>query len=135
MHIFGRVERSTKAHEMTRTEGSFSCRFVRLRGSFLVFSATLLYTVTISRESTSARNTMKKILVALVFCFVALPAITWAQEKKAPENKMTEFHMALLKRGPKWSEKGMSAEIQKGHMAHVLALLDSGKAVIAGPTG
>ncbi|MEK6281346.1 MAG: YciI family protein [Acidobacteriota bacterium] len=78
---------------------------------------------------------MKKILIALVLSFLALPAITRAQEKKEPEHKMIEFHMALLKRGPKWSNKGMSPEVQEGHMTHVLSLLDSGRAVIAGPMG
>ena len=41
--------------------------------------------------------------------------------------------MALLKRGPKWSAKGMSPEVEKGHVNHVMSLLDTGKAVIAGP--
>lgn len=78
---------------------------------------------------------MKRILITLLFSLVALPTFILAQEKKEPENKMVEFHMALLKRGPKWSPKGMSPEVQKGHMTHVLSLLDSGKAVIAGPMG
>ena len=64
---------------------------------------------------------------------MAVPLLAQAQAKKEPQHKMTEFHMALLKRGPKWSSKGMSSEVQKGHMTHVLSLLDSGKAVIAGP--
>ncbi|HKO96909.1 MAG TPA: YciI family protein [Pyrinomonadaceae bacterium] len=80
---------------------------------------------------------MKKILVVLttLVSLVALPLLVQAQEKKEPQNKMVEFHMALLKRGPKWSAKGMSPEVQKAHMVHVLSLLDSGKAVIAGPMG
>ena len=77
---------------------------------------------------------MKKVLVAVTLvAFVALPLFAQAQEKKDPPPKMTEFHMALLKRGPKWSAKGMSGDVQKGHMLHVMSLLDSGKAVIAGP--
>lgn len=83
------------------------------------------------------KNSMKKSLaiIAVMFSLVALPSTAQAQENKEPAPKMTEFHMALLKRGPKWSAKGMSAEVQKGHMTHVLSLLDSGKAVIAGPMG
>jgi len=80
---------------------------------------------------------MKTFLV-VVTAFVSLlvvPFVAGAQEKKEPQPKMTEFHMALLKRGPKWSAKGMSAEVQKSHIAHVLSMLDSGKAVIAGPIG
>jgi uncharacterized protein YciI len=82
-------------------------------------------------------NDMKKFLIVLAafVSLTALPLFVQAQEKKEPQNKMTEFHMALLKRGPKWSAKGMSPEVQKGHMTHVMSLLDSGKAVIAGPMG
>jgi uncharacterized protein YciI len=78
---------------------------------------------------------MKKLvsILATVVSLMAVPLLAQAQEKKEPQHKMTEFHMALLKRGPKWSSKGMSSEVQKGHMTHVLSLLDSGKAVIAGP--
>jgi uncharacterized protein YciI len=78
---------------------------------------------------------MKRILITLLLSLVALPTLILAQEKKEPEPKMVEFHMALMKRGPKWSGKGMSPEVQQGHMTHVLSLLDTGKAVIAGPMG
>lgn len=80
---------------------------------------------------------MKKssVIFSISIAVLALPLIARTQEKKGPAPKMTEFHMALMKRGPKWSAKGMNGEIQKGHMTHVLSLLDSGKAVIAGPMG
>lgn len=78
---------------------------------------------------------MKKILftIALAFSSGVIPITTLAQERKEPAPKMVEFHMALLKRGPKWSKKGMSPEVEKGHLNHVMSLLDTGKAVIAGP--
>ena len=76
---------------------------------------------------------MKRILIALFLSFLAMPTLILAQEKKEPAPKMVEFHMALLKRGPKWSTKGMSPEVEKGHVAHVVSLLETGKAVIAGP--
>ena len=57
-----------------------------------------------------------------------------AQEKQ-PEHKMLEFHMALLKRGPAYNAAGMPKDLQKQHIANVMTLLDSGKAVIAGPLG
>lgn len=76
---------------------------------------------------------MKRILITLLLTFVSMPILVLAQEKKEPAAKMVEFHMALLKRGPKWSEKGMSPEVEKGHLNHVMSLLDTGKAVIAGP--
>ncbi|HEY8186470.1 MAG TPA: YciI family protein [Pyrinomonadaceae bacterium] len=71
----------------------------------------------------------------LAVLFVAVPAIARAQEKKEPQSKLVEFHMALLKRGPKFSAAGMPKNIQSDHVANVLSLLESGKAVIAGPLG
>jgi uncharacterized protein YciI len=80
---------------------------------------------------------MRKFLVVIgVFVSLfGLPLFPQAQEKKEPEPKMVKFHMALMKRGPKWSGKRMSSEVQKEHMTHVLSLLDTGQAVIAGPMG
>jgi uncharacterized protein YciI len=56
-----------------------------------------------------------------------------AQEKKEPAHKLIEFHMALLKRGPKYSAAGMPKDLKSEHVANVMSLLESGKAVIAGP--
>jgi uncharacterized protein YciI len=75
------------------------------------------------------------IVLALVLLLAASLSIVQAQEKKEPESKLIEFHMALLKRGPKWSPSGMTKEVQSAHLANVMSLLDSGKAVIAGPLG
>lgn len=76
-------------------------------------------------------------LVIGVLSIIAVPLTSRGQEKQPPpESKMLEFHMALLKPGPKWfTNKGMSKEVQTAHVANVIALLDSGKAVIAGPLG
>jgi uncharacterized protein YciI len=72
----------------------------------------------------------------MVLSFATEPALAHSQEKeKQPESKMVEFHMALMKRGPKFSASGMSKEVQQGHIANVISLLDSGKAIIAGPLG
>jgi uncharacterized protein YciI len=69
----------------------------------------------------------------LLISLIAVPAIVRAQEKKEPQNKLIEFHMALLKRGPKYSAAGMPKDLQSEHVANVISLLESGKAVIAGP--
>jgi uncharacterized protein YciI len=80
---------------------------------------------------------MKRIftlLLLFVFSVISL-ALVRAQEKKEPQFKLIEFHMALLKRGPKWERthtKG-TGSFQSQHGAYVLSLLESGKAVIAGP--
>lgn len=71
----------------------------------------------------------------LAVLFVAAAAIAGAQEKQEPQHKLIEFHMALLKHGPKYIATGMPKDLQSQHLAHVLSLLESGKAVIAGPLG
>jgi uncharacterized protein YciI len=48
---------------------------------------------------------------------------------------MVQFQMAILKKGPAWETTKLeerNATLQK-HVANVISLLDSGKAVIAGP--
>src|SRR6266852_5185050 len=72
----------------------------------------------------------------ILFLLIFLPA-TWlfANEKRTP--KLVQFHMALLKKGPNL-ETTTAAErgrIMQQHLANVLSMLDSGKAVIAGPMG
>jgi uncharacterized protein YciI len=58
-----------------------------------------------------------------------------AQEKPAPEHKLIEFHLALLKHGPLYKAAGMPTDLRTQHIANVVNLLESGKAVIAGPLG
>lgn len=80
---------------------------------------------------------MNRFLVAalLSVLLIGLPAVAAAQEKKEPEHKLIEFHMALLKHGPKYNAVGMPKQLQSEHVANVISLLESGKAVIAGPLG
>ena len=81
---------------------------------------------------------MKAFLSAILLLLVMSPAV-WSQEKKEtktePEHKLVQFHMALLKRGPKWSatETAETKRLQDQHVEYVTSLLDSGKAIIAGP--
>jgi uncharacterized protein YciI len=56
------------------------------------------------------------------------------QQTAAPESKLIQFQMAILKRGPKWTASpDNTSTVHKQHVAYVQSLLDSGKAVIAGP--
>src|SRR5436190_24365687 len=56
------------------------------------------------------------------------------QSKPAPQFKLVEFHMALLKRGPKWSSATtQDSQLLQQHFAYVQSLIESGMAVIAGP--
>ena len=77
---------------------------------------------------------MKTFLAAflLVLSVAAVAAIVLAQ---GPEHKLIEFHMALLKHGPNYNVAGMPKELKSAHIANVMSLLESGKAVIAGPLG
>jgi uncharacterized protein YciI len=77
------------------------------------------------------------LVAAAMFCKIARVDLhnVYAQEKPQPEHKLIEFHMALLKHGPKYSAAGMPKDLRSEHMANVMSLFESGKAVIAGPLG
>ena len=49
--------------------------------------------------------------------------------------KMVEFHMALLRHGPKWTaaENAETTRLHQEHLTYVMSLLDTGKAILAGP--
>ena len=57
------------------------------------------------------------------------------ETKTEPAHKMIEFHMALLKRGPKWTadQNAETKRLLDQHVEYVTSLIDSGKVVIAGP--
>ena len=89
-----------------------------------------------SQRAAKKKKLMKRFLTLAIVVVSLVPVPGRAQEKQQPPLfKMVEFHMALLKRGPKWSASGMTKEVQSAHVANVMSLLDSGKAIIAGPLG
>jgi len=79
---------------------------------------------------------MKKVLIGslLVTLFVALNVMAQSQDKKEPQFKMIEFHMALLKRGPKWTGDmtPQSEGLESSQRDYAASLMQSGKAVIVG---
>jgi len=81
---------------------------------------------------------MKKIAKKIILVAVVLTsAIGLFSPTFAETPKLVRFHMALLRKGPKW-EGTPAAErnqILQQHRTNVLSMLDSGKAVIAGPMG
>ncbi len=81
---------------------------------------------------------MRRITKRIILVAVALTsAVSLFSPTFAESPKLIQFHMALLKKGPKW-ETTPAAErnkIMQQHLANVLSMLDSGKAVIAGPMG
>lgn len=74
------------------------------------------------------------ILAMLLPCLLLLTSLSFAQQKEEPKHKLVQFQMALIRKGPKWSNR-RSNDLRKLHEKHfnyVLSLLDSGKAVLAG---
>ena len=67
---------------------------------------------------------------------VVSPVFAQTEQKQTPESKLIEFHMALLKRGPKWTDPHLysdrNPQVFEKHVAYVQSLLESGRAVIAG---
>ena len=69
--------------------------------------------------------------------FLLLASLARAQQKEQPKEglKLVQFQLAILKMGPNWNatkEEDRNA-ILKQHLGNAVAMLDSGKAVIAGP--
>ena len=83
-------------------------------------------------------KTFYALLTAVALLIVAAPSIPSQEKqepKKAPEHKLVQFHMALLKRGPKWTstENADATRLKQQHVEYVTSMLDAGKAIIAGP--
>lgn len=76
---------------------------------------------------------MTLILSLLLSLNLFTPAVL--RQQAVPEHTMVQFHMAILKKGPKWSAT-RTKETEQMHQAHLeraQSLLESGKAIIAGP--
>src|SRR5262249_3355665 len=73
-----------------------------------------------------------RLLTGLILLLAISPLVLSHQE---PAHKLVEFHMALLKHGPKWTaaENAETKRLHQEHVNYVMSLLDSGKAIIAGP--
>jgi len=80
---------------------------------------------------------MKTFLKLFIACSLIATPLIVARQKEEPKSKLVKFHMALLKRGPKWTDPQMpeTQKILHQHLVNVLSMLDTGKAVLAGPLG
>src|SRR6266550_1207800 len=80
----------------------------------------------------------KRLLLILIITWslTATPPIV-AQQKEEPKSKLVQFHMALLKKGPKWdgTTEPRRNQILQQHFANVISMFDTGKAIVAGPMG
>ena len=79
-------------------------------------------------------KTSYRLLTGLILLFLASPLVL-SQQKPEPAPRMVEFHMALLKRGPRWTnaENEATKRLQQQHVEYVVSMFDSGKTVLAGP--
>lgn len=70
-----------------------------------------------------------------VVSLLLIGSLSYAQQKEF--HKLVQFQMAILKKGPKWdsTKEADRNAILKQHFGNVVSLLDSGKAIIAGPLG
>jgi len=89
----------------------------------------------IPENPSSIEITKMKIFLVTLFIALATPTFAQTSPKPDPASKLIEFHMALIKRGPKWSPPSPTAAsaVHEQHVNYVISLLQSGKAVIAGP--
>lgn len=81
-------------------------------------------------------RSLYKFLICAALIVVS-STIASSQQKPEPEHKLVEFHMALLKHGPKWTatQTDETKRLHQDHVNYVISLLDSGKAIMAGPLG
>ena len=73
---------------------------------------------------------LREIAVTLLLAATAL-----GQTQPEPEFTMTTYQVAFLKRGPAWTPQSTpeTGKIQQGHMAHIGAMVKTGKLILAGP--
>src|SRR5437870_11953605 len=73
-----------------------------------------------------------KTVTTLVALILIPTSLSIAQE---PQHRLVQFQMAIMKKGPALvsTKEQERNQILQQHLANVLSLFDSGKAVIAGP--
>ena len=79
---------------------------------------------------------MKSILKTIItFAVILISTVGLLSPSLAQAHKLVQFQMAIMKKGPKWETTKADERnaIVQQHLANVVSLLDSGKAVITGP--
>jgi uncharacterized protein YciI len=69
--------------------------------------------------------------------FIAVIVLLGSTLGLAQDHKLVQFQMAILKKAPKWNSisEDERKQILHQHLSNVIAMLQSGKAVAAGPFG
>ena len=80
------------------------------------------------------RTGIKALILSLLLCLTPISRTAIAQNA-TPQLKLVQFYMALLRRGPNWAagETAPPVQLKQQHLAYAGSLLDSGKAMVAGP--
>jgi len=75
-------------------------------------------------------------LTTVISFLLLLASLSFARQKEGSP-KLVQFQMAIMKKGPKWDSTSQQElnSIKQQHLSNVVSLLDSGKAIIAGPFG
>jgi uncharacterized protein YciI len=80
---------------------------------------------------------MRKLLalLSLTLLFAGPGAGSLKAQQAKPQFKLVQFYMGLLKKGPGWTAAHTDAttQLHQKHVAYVRSLLESGRAMIAGP--
>jgi uncharacterized protein YciI len=71
-------------------------------------------------------------VIAALFA-LSLPSLAFARQQEG--HKLVQFQMAIVRKGPQWeaTKADQRNQIMLQHRDNVISLLDSGKAVLAGP--
>jgi uncharacterized protein YciI len=78
-----------------------------------------------------------RIVAFSIPCVLLLSCVSFAQQIEVPHPKLVQFHLAILRKGPKWatSAEADRGKIMREHLANVLSMYESGKMAVAGPFG
>jgi uncharacterized protein YciI len=76
---------------------------------------------------------MKLRIAVIPLLLSALCCGALAQEKTEPQLKLVQFYFVLVKKGPQWPAQQSNKQLNDQHIAYVMGLLQSGKAIAAGP--
>jgi uncharacterized protein YciI len=78
-----------------------------------------------------------RIRITAIAILLALMLSSYSFGQQSEDHKLVQFQMAILKKGPKWdTTKDVERnQILHQHLRNVVSLLQTGKAVIAGPFG
>jgi uncharacterized protein YciI len=75
------------------------------------------------------------LILSIILTFNLLVPAYQQKSDAPPQSKLIQFHMAIMKKGPKWSATRTKEadQLHEAHLKWAVSLIESGKAVAAGP--